>query len=385
MKNVCVVITARPSYSRIRSALLYLKEDPNINLQIVAGASAVLDTYGKVVNQIMKDGFNITATVFNAVEGEKLVCSAKTTGLGIIELSTVFNNIKPDYVITIADRLETMETAIAASYMNIPLIHIQGGEVTGNIDEKVRHAITKLADVHLVSTSLAKERVIKMGEKPESIYITGCPSIDIAKNALINYNTLKFDPVKKYNGVGNLLADRNEYIVVMQHPVTTEIEDARKQTQCILEAVESIDKQIYWFWPNVDAGADEFSKEIRIHREKDLTNNIYFFKNMSPIDFLVLLMGSQCIIGNSSVAIRECSYLGVPAINIGNRQIGRERGQNVIDVSYTKNDILKAYNYIINHERCIGEELYGNGEAGKEIAKIISQLENISINKILNY
>lgn len=106
---------------------------------------------------------------------------------------------------------------------------------------------------------------------------------------------------------------------------------------------------------------------------------------MSPIDFLVLLMGSQCIIGNSSVAIRECSYLGVPAINIGNRQIGRERGQNVIDVSYTKNDILKAYNYIINHERCIGEELYGNGEAGKEIAKIISQLENISINKILNY
>lgn len=385
MKNVCVVITARPSYSRIRSALLYLKDDPNINLQVVTSASAVLDTYGKVANQIINDGFNIVATVFNVVEGEKLVCSAKTTGLGIIELSTVFNNIKPDYVVTIADRFETMATAIAASYMNIPLIHIQGGEVTGNIDEKVRHAITKLADIHLVSTKMAKERVIKMGEKPENIFITGCPSIDIAKNALVNYDSLKFNPVEKYNGVGNLLDNRNDYIVVMQHPVTTEIENARNQTKSILEAVESIDKQVYWFWPNVDAGADEVSKEIRIHREKNLTNNIYFFKNMSPTDFLVLLIGSQCIIGNSSVAIRECSYLGVPAINIGNRQIGRERGKNVIDVNYSKEEILKAYNSIITNERCVGEELYGNGEAGKEIAKIISQLNNISINKILNY
>lgn len=385
MKKICVVITARPSYSRIRSALFELKKFDNIQMQLVVAASAILDSYGKVVNQVKKDGFEIAAEVYNMISGENTIASAKTTGLGIIELATVFDNIKPDYVVTIADRYETMATAIAASYMNIPLIHIQGGEVTGNIDEKVRHAITKLADVHLVSTQKARERVIKMGEQPDRVYVTGCPSIDIAENVRRNYETLKFDPVEKYNGVGKLLDDREKYIVVMQHPVTTSIGEARKQTRCVLEAVEGIDKQVYWFWPNVDAGADGVSKEIRIHRETNNPNNIYFFKNMSPDDFLVLLMGSECIIGNSSVAIRECSYLGVPAINIGDRQIGRERGRNVIDCDYDTKEIREAYKQIISSPRIEGECLYGNGAAGEEIARVIASLGDVPINKILSY
>ena len=385
MKKVCVVITARPSYSRIRSALFALKEYDNIVLQLVVAASAISDSYGKVVNQIKKDGFEITAEVYNLISGENVISAAKTTGLGIIELSTVFDNIKPDMVVTIADRYETMATAIAASYMNIPLIHIQGGEVTGNIDEKVRHAITKLADIHLVSTQMARERVIKMGENPDRVYVTGCPSIDIAENVKCNYAKLAFDPIEKYNGVGKLLENRNKYVVVMQHPVTTSINDARNQTRCVLEAVEQIDKQVYWFWPNVDAGADGVSKEIRIHRENNKASNIYFFKNMSPDDFLVLLMGSECIIGNSSVAIRECSYLGVPAINIGDRQIGRERGNNVIDCNYNRDEIIRAYMKITDSPRCQGEMLYGNGHAGDEIARVINSLDEVSINKRLNY
>ena len=385
MKKVCVVVTARPSYSRIRSALFALKKYDNVQLQLVVAASAILDSYGKVVNQVKKDGFEISAEVYNMISGENTIASAKTTGLGIIELATVFDNIKPDYVVTIADRYETMATAIAASYMNIPLIHIQGGEVTGNIDEKVRHAITKLADVRLVSTQKARERVIKMGEKPDRVYVTGCPSIDIAENVRKNYEALKFDPVEKYNGVGKLLADRDKYIVVMQHPVTTSIGEARKQTRCVLEAVEGIDKQVYWFWPNVDAGSDGVSKEIRIHRETNKANNIYFFRNMSPDDFLVLLMGSECIIGNSSVAIRECSYLGVPAINIGDRQIGRERGRNVTDCDYDTQAIREAYKQIISSPRVEGECLYGNGAAGEEIARVIASLGTVPINKILSY
>ncbi|MBO4389009.1 MAG: UDP-N-acetylglucosamine 2-epimerase (hydrolyzing) [Spirochaetales bacterium] len=385
MKKVCVVITARPSYSRIRSALFALKKYDDIELQIVVAASAILDAYGKVVKQIIKDGFSVAASVHNMISGEDVISSAKTTGMGIIELATVFDNIKPDYVVTIADRYETMSTAIAASYMNIPLIHIQGGEVTGNIDEKVRHAITKLADVHLVSTPLARERVIKMGERPDRIYVTGCPSIDIAENVRNNYNSLVFDPIEKYNGVGNLFPERSKYIVVMQHPVTTSINEAREQTRCVLDVVESIDRQIYWFWPNVDAGSDSVSKEIRIHRENGKAKNIYFFKNMSPDDFLVLLMGSDCIIGNSSVAIRECSYLGVPAINIGDRQIGRERGHNVIDCDYNPEEILNAYHTIVSSPRCERDELYGDGHAGEKIAEVIHNLGNIAINKILAY
>ena len=385
VKKVCVVVTARPSYSRIRSALFALMKYDDIQLQLVVAASAILETYGKVEGQIRKDGFIITAEVHNVISGEDVISAAKTTGMGIIELATVFDNIKPDYIVTIADRYETMATAIAASYMNIPLIHIQGGEVTGNIDEKVRHAITKLADVHLVSTPKAKERVIKMGENPDRVYVTGCPSIDIAENVRANYEKLKFDPVKKYNGVGNLLSDRERYIVVMEHSVTTSIKEARNQTREVLEAVESLDKQVYWFWPNVDAGSDSVSKEIRIHRETGQAKNIYFFKNMSPDDFLVLLMGSECIIGNSSVAIRECSYLGVPAINIGDRQIGRERGKNVWDCDYSKEMILEKYKEIISSPRCERDTLYGDGHAGERIAEVIENLHNITINKLLTY
>lgn len=384
-KKVCVVVTARPSYSRIRSALFGLKKYDNVELQVVVAASAILDSYGKVVNQIRKDGFDVSAEVYNMISGENTISAAKTTGLGIVELANVFANIQPDYVVTIADRFETISTAIAASYMNIPLIHIQGGEVTGNIDEKVRHAITKLADVHLVSTEKARERVVKMGEDPSRVYVTGCPSIDIAENVRKNYENLKFDPVKKYNGVGNLREDREKYVVVMQHPVTTSISAAREQVRSVLEAVEQIDRQIYWFWPNVDAGSDGVSKEIRIHRETGKAKNIHFFKNMSPDDFLVLLMGADCIIGNSSVAIRECSYLGVSAINIGDRQIGRERGHNVIDCDYDTQAILDAYKKILERGKIEGEPLYGNGNAGEEIARVIASLENITINKILQY
>ncbi|MBE3038879.1 MAG: UDP-N-acetylglucosamine 2-epimerase, partial [Chloroflexi bacterium] len=151
-RKICVVITARPSYSRIRTALKAIQTHPDLELQLVVAASALLERYGMVVETIKRDGFNINAQVYMVVEGENLASSAKTTGIGLMELGTVFDNLKPDIVVTIADRYETIATAIAAAYMNIPLAHIQGGEVTGSIDDKVRHAITKLADYHLVST-----------------------------------------------------------------------------------------------------------------------------------------------------------------------------------------------------------------------------------------
>jgi len=384
MKNVCVVVTARPSYSRIRTALFALKQNPDVNLQLVVAASALLEKYGSVVKEVKKDGFEIAASVYSVIEGETLVTSAKTTGMGIIEMSSVFFNLKPDVVVTIADRYETIATAIAAAYMNIPLVHIQGGEVTGNIDEKVRHAITKLADLHLVANEKARERVIKMGEREDKVIITGCPSIDIARGVVTTRPFLDFEPTEKYHGVGNLLPDREKYYVVMQHPVTTEIDQAKAQVKVTLEAMASIDTQVYWFWPNVDAGSDGFSNAIRTFRETKNPRNMYFFKNMSPDDFLVLLNGSIGIVGNSSVAIRECAYLGVPAINIGSRQIGRERGSNVIDVDYDKDQILAALKTIEIRGHLPGEPVYGDGLAGDKIAEAIMNTK-IDINKILSY
>ena len=372
MRKICVVVTARPSYSRIKTALKAIDQHPDLELQLVVAASALLERYGTAVNYIEKDGFNIAAKVFNVLEGENLTAQAKTTGLGILELSTVFERLCPDAVVTIADRFETMATAIAASYMNIPLIHIQGGEVTGNIDEKVRHAITKLADLHLVASEKARERVIRMGENPECVINTGCPSIDLAAE-IEDSDGLDFNPFQKYGGVGgeiDLLAD---YIVVMQHPVTTEYADSRKHIEETLSAIYELQYPTFWFWPNVDAGADGTSKGIRSFRERHEIDHIHFFKNMEPTDFLKLLKHSRCLVGNSSVGIRECAYLGVPVVNIGSRQNGRSRGPNVIDVSYNRAEIKGAIEGQFQNGKYNSAQVYGSGVSGVQIAEVISK------------
>ncbi|MFT5986160.1 MAG: UDP-hydrolyzing UDP-N-acetyl-D-glucosamine 2-epimerase, partial [Planctomycetota bacterium] len=318
-RKICAVITARPSYSRVKTALQAIKDHPELELQLVVAGSALLDRYGNAVDFIERDGFTINEKVFMVLEGENKTAMAKTTGLGLMELANVFYNLEPDAVLTIADRFETIATSIAAAYQNIPLIHLQGGEVTGNIDEKVRHANTKLADIHFVTSDDAKQRVIKMGEDPDYVYNTGCPSIDLAAEVVKN-PSLDFDPFKKYGGVGQQFDYNNGYLVVMQHPVTTEYASAREDVLKTLRVIDELKVPTFWFWPNVDAGADGTSSGIRSYREHHDLEHIHFFKNMEPLDFLKLLKNSSCLIGNSSVGIRECSYLGVPVVNIGTRQ-----------------------------------------------------------------
>lgn len=308
-RKICVVVTARPSYSRIKTALTAIQEHPKLELQLVISGSALLDRYGNAIDFIAKDGFEIAAKVFMVLEGENPTTMAKTTGLGVMELTNVFYNLKPDAVLSIADRFETIATSIAAAYQNIPLVHIQGGEVTGNIDEKVRHANTKLADLHLVASEDARKRVIKLGENPEKVINTGCPSIDLAKE-IMESPQLDFDPIEKYGGVGSALNWKNAYIVVMQHPVTTEYQQAKAHITETLKAVKKLDMPAFWFWPNVDAGSDGTSNGIRAFRELEKPKNIHFFKNMQPKDFLRLLKNSKALIGNSSVGLRECAYLG---------------------------------------------------------------------------
>lgn len=383
-RKVCVVITARPSYSRIKTALTAIRNHPDLELQLVVGASALLERYGNAVNQMIADGFEIAARVYMVLEGENLAAMAKTTGLGVMELATVFDNLKPDVVVTIADRYETMATALAASYSNIPLAHIQGGEITGSIDEKVRHAITKLADIHLVSNAKAGERVIRMGERPETVHVTGCPSIDIAAE-LLKDHALNFDPFAKYGGVGAEQDLANGYLVVMQHPVTTEHDQARLHAMETLTAVAAMNLPVLWFWPNVDAGSDGTSNAIRSFREKHQPQQFHFFKNMAPTDFLKLLKNSQCLVGNSSVGIRECAFLGIPVVNIGTRQSGRDRGANVIDIDYDRNAIQDAIRQHIEHNQALPtDHIYGDGTAGTQIADLLATVP-LTIEKRLTY
>ncbi|MGH1387693.1 UDP-N-acetylglucosamine 2-epimerase [Kordia sp.] len=381
-RKICAVVTARPSYSRIKTALKAIQEHPDLELQLVVAGSALLGRYGNAVNVIENDGFKINEKVFMVLEGENPTAMAKTTGLGVMELSNVFYNLKPDAVITIADRFETIATSIAAAYQNIPLVHIQGGEVTGNIDEKVRHANTKLADLHLVASEDAKDRVIKLGEDPAYVINTGCPSIDIAKEVLDTAD-YEFDPIKKYGGVGADLDLSNGYLVVMQHPETNRYKSAREDVLCTLKAIHELNIPTFWFWPNVDAGSDGTSNGIRYYRENFNPDNIRFFKNMEPNDFLHLLKNSDCLVGNSSVGIRECSFIGVPTVNIGTRQNRRQRGKNVVDAEYDKESIKAAIQERIDKKGILSEHIYGNGNSGKQIAEALANTELIAHKTIM--
>lgn len=360
--------------------LIELKNSESVKLDLVVMASALSDRYGTAVDYIEKDGFEISDKLYTLLEGSDIKSAPKTTALGILELTTLFDRIKPDIVVTIADRYETIATAIAASFMNITLVHIQGGEVTGNIDEKVRHSITKLADYHMVASQDAAERVKKMGEIPDNIFVTGCPSIDLA----IGIKELDFNPHQKYGGVGSIDDISKGFIIVMQHPVTNEIGDAKKQIEETIRAVNALNIPTFWFWPNVDSGSDVISKTLRVYRENGDFKNVHFFKNMEPIDFLKLLKSAICIIGNSSVGIRESAFLGTYAINIGTRQNRRERAANVIDVDYDHIQIETAVKKIINSEPLGSSNIYGDGSAGKRIAGILETVELIN-HKTITY
>ena len=383
MRKVCVVVTARPSYSRIRTALLAIRDHPDLELQLVVAASALLDRYGSAIQFIERDQFPIAARVQMVLEGGNLSAMAKTTGLGLLELSSVFEHLRPDVVVTIADRFETIATAIAAAYLNLPLAHVQGGEITGSIDEKVRHAVTKLADLHLVSTAGAAERVIRMGEPPATVHVTGCPSIDLACETL-GSPALDFDPYAKYGGVGAGMDLSGGYVVVLQHPVTTEHELARAHVTETLHAVRDTGLPTLWFWPNPDAGSDGTSGGIRRFRELEKPANIHFFKNMAPEDFLRLVYHSRCLIGNSSMGIRECSFLGVPVVNIGSRQLGRDRGRNVVDSAYSRDEIGRALAGHLANGRYPSDPLYGDGRAGPRIAGVLADAP-LGVAKRLTY
>jgi UDP-hydrolysing UDP-N-acetyl-D-glucosamine 2-epimerase len=350
MHRIAVVITARPSYSRIKTALVALR-DRGADLQIIAAASALTWRHGRVVDVIRADGFEVSAEIPSVVDGGGRREAVVSTGLMAVQMGPILESLHPDCVVTVADRHETLATAMAAAYLHIPLCHIQGGEVSGSIDDKVRNAVTQLADLHLVATARAGDLVEFMlnngtGRYPD-VRVTGCPSIDLAAEAL------KLGPIHR--------AD----VVVLQHPVTSE---ADKSAQQMRGTIAAVPKDALYFWPGEDAGADAMSKALRLAGIKPV-------RNLPPVEFLRVLLGARVLVGNSSVGIRECSFLGVPVVNIGTRQLGREHAENVQNCPHEEDLIYDAIERQCEYEHDTGHypssHLYGDGHAGERIAKIL--------------
>ena len=382
MRKICVVVASRANYGRVKSVLTAIKNHPDLELQLIVGASMLLDRYGNAVEVVEKDGFHPDKKIYYMLEGESLATQAKSTGLGIIELSTTFQELRPDVVITVADRFETMATAIAACYLNIPLAHIQGGEITGNIDETVRHAITKLAHYHFPSTEESKERLLKMGEEEWRVLKSGCPSIDTLATQDISLTNCR--EYIMHTGVGYPVDADKPYIVMIQHPVTSEYEEGYSQVMKTLDALETFDEQKLVLWPNIDAGSDKVSKGLRIYERRHPNLPFRFYKNFPPEIYNAILANASCVVGNSSSFIRECSYLGTPAVIVGDRQMGREHGENVMFVNYDTDEIKDAIERQLKHGRYDHQYIFGDGHAGEKIADYLSTVE-LNINKRMTY
>jgi UDP-hydrolysing UDP-N-acetyl-D-glucosamine 2-epimerase len=346
-----------------------VREHPALELQVVAGASLVLERFGSAVDVMVADGFEPDATIRFIIEGETPVTMAKSTGLALLELPTVFELLQPDVVLTVADRFETIATAIAAAYMNIPVAHTQGGEVSGSIDESVRHAVTKLAHIHFPATALSAQRIVAMGEDPATVVNVGCPSIDIV--AETDLGRVR-EALANVGGTGSAIDPDRPFVLVMQHPVTTEYGEGLEQIEATLSAVVETGHQALVFWPNVDAGSDQIAKGLRLFREAGRANGFHFFRNLPPEIFVTLMNHCAAMVGNSSAALREGAFLGTPSVNIGTRQQGRERGENVIDVGYETRDITEALRHQVAHGPYERNLLFGEGNASRQIAEILA-------------
>lgn len=383
MRRVCVVIGSRANYSSIKAGMRAIRNHPDLELQLIVGASAVLDRYGSVVDVIERDGFIPDARINIIVEGETPATMAKSTGLGLLELPTLFELFEPDVVVIVGDRFETMAPAVAAAYMNIPLAHTMGGEVSGTIDESIRHAVTKLAHLHFPANQAAADRIVRMGEDPDTVHVVGCPRLDLV-DEVVSAGNLVNDGWLEREGVGGEIDLAKPFLLVSQHPVTTEFGAGESQIDETLCAVRALDIQAIVLWPNVDAGSEDIARGMRKFREHYDPQGVRFYKNFPVEVFVGLMKRAACLVGNSSAFIREGAFLGAPAVNIGSRQMGRDRGRNVIDVSYNHEAIIVAIRQQVKHGFYPSDHLYGDGQAGPRLADVLATAP-IRVQKRITY
>ena len=304
-KKACVVITSRGNYGKLKSVMAELRRSEKFELQVVVGGSVVLDKYGKIFENEFVEDILINATSYFLVEGETPITMAKSAGLALIEFSNIFENLKPDLIFVIADRYECLSISMAAAYMNIPIAHIEGGEVSGSIDELIRHAISKMSHIHFPASEDAAIRIQKMGEDSGKIFNVGSTSFDVLSSLALDDLT----PVHKYKSSHGVGADfkviKDQYIVLAQHPVTTEYNQNFNHMMETLYGIAGISMPVVCVWPNMDAGADGISKAIRVFRENKVKQDFYVFKGLPIEIYGPLIANAACVVGNSSSGIRE--------------------------------------------------------------------------------
>lgn len=383
MRKICIIITTRGNYAKMKSVIRELRNNNDTACQVIVGGGAILPEYGNFGATLRKQGIKIDRSIHYLVQGENPVAMAKSAGMAVTEFSTAFESLKPDVVMVIADRYESLAIAMAASYMNIPVAHVEGGEISGSIDESVRHAITKLSHLHFPATKKAAEIIAKLGEDEASIFPVGATSLDLIRE-LTTTNMTSADKFQLEHGIGSNIDFKKPYLIVIQHPVTTEYEKNFANINLTISSIEKLGMQTIWIAPNMDAGSDGIAKGLRVYREKKKPKFIKFFKAIPIEVYAPLLQNAACLVGNSSSGIREASFLGTPTVNIGTRQRGRERGHNVADVGYNAKEIERAIISQIEHGKYEPDFIYGDGKAAEKIVDVLSTFK-FDLQKRISY
>jgi GDP/UDP-N,N'-diacetylbacillosamine 2-epimerase (hydrolysing) len=370
-RTIAIVTERRADYSRFKPILELIRTDPELDYKLIVTGISLLKEHGHDIEVIQRDGFEIEAVLPMFREEAPDTGGEMVRALGRVlpALVDTLERLQPDLVLTGFDIGANFAAAVAGAHMNIPVAHIQGGEVTGSIDESLRHAMSKFAHIHFPATEASAQRLIRMGEDPRTIYVVGCPSLDVVLGAPV---IPKADVLASHS-----LDPAHPYVVILQHPVTTEVEQAGEQMAETLAAVQELELQGVLIYPNNDAGAQQIIRQIERSR-------ITVVRSLPPEAFVNLVRYAAALVGNSSSGIHETASLGVPTVNVGTRQQGRERGQNVLDVRCDRREIRQAvatalYDEAFRARVALRVNPYGDGHSAERIVRILKtvNLDNL--------
>lgn len=368
MKKIVFITGTRADFGKLKSLITISQSSDDFEVHIFATGMHLIDKYGKTINEIYKSGFN---NIFPFINHDDIIHMDRNLAKTIDGFSHYISEIKPDLIVVHGDRIEAMAGAIVGSLNNILVAHIEGGEVSGTIDELIRHSISKLSHIHLVSNIEAKNRLIQMGEIDSSVFNIGSPDLD-----LMNSDKLPtLEHVKSYYNI-----EFEKYAILMFHPVTTEVDKLKDQVNILTESLLISGKNYIVIYPNNDLGSNLIFDEYNKFKSID---NFLMFPSIRFEYFLVLLKNSEFIIGNSSAGIREAPYYHIPTINIGNRQNNRVKSNSIYNVDFSLENIINLINNIDGMKKTDLDVDFGKGNSDQLFYKLISGADfwNISCQK----
>jgi GDP/UDP-N,N'-diacetylbacillosamine 2-epimerase (hydrolysing) len=368
MRKVFYVTGTRADFGLMAHVLQRIHGDPRLALQVGVTGMHLSPAFGMTVREIEALGLPIAARIRTHVDARTPMAMAQGIGEAVIGLTTALANERPDLMLLIGDRGEMLAGAIAALHLGIPNVHLHGGERSGTVDEPVRHAITKLSHWHFVATEASRERVVKMGERPDHVWVTGAPSLD----GLADLENLPREPVLSALG----LPKGARYLLVLFHPVVQEMQDAWRQTQALVDALQSVQQEVpplhlVWLAPNADAGSAGIVQALDAAQDH-IGASLRRITHLHRPDYLAALRHADVLVGNSSSGIIEAASLGTPVVNIGHRQRARERNANTLDCEADPSAIQAALRQSLAVGRLVPANVYGDGHAAGKIVELLA-------------